>query len=339
MKFTNYLKDKFYFLILAVLNIFLIVSILFAFKAELPLVLSISILLGFTYLMLLLIDYGRKKKFYTNLLENIDALDRSYLVLETLPKPSFYEGELLHQAVYKINKSMCEFVSHKEDQLLDFKEYIEMWIHEVKIPLASLILTLNNRKNGLDKKTKNALKRLEDYVDQVLYYVRCENAEKDYFIKGIDLAKVIKNVGIKNMDDLLENKVDFQVEKINSKVYTDSKWLEFILNQIINNSIKYKKMGSDAYIKISTSETDNATTLIIYDNGIGIPASDIKQVFDKTFTGTNGRDRNTSTGLGLFIAKNLCNKLGHKIEIESMEGEYTKVSITFAKNKYYDVLK
>ena len=142
---------------------------------------------------------------------------------------------------------------------------------------------------------------------------------------------------MRNMDDLLMEKIDFKVENIHKKVYTDSKWLEFILNQIINNSIKYKKKDN-SYIKIYLEEKEDVVTLIIEDNGIGIPKSDIKQVFDKTFTGNNGRNNRTSTGMGLYIAKNLCNKLGHKIEIESIENKYTKVLISFFKNDYYNVL-
>ena len=234
---------------------------------------------------------------------------------------------------------MNENVRTIEEYLQDFKEYIEMWIHEVKIPLATLILISNNHKEQFDKKTKLQLKRLEDYVDQVLYYVRSENAEKDYLIKETDLSKVIKNVGLKNMDDLLENKIDYIVENVNYKILTDSKWLEFILGQIINNSIKYKRNIDDSYIKIFVQEKEEKTTLIIEDNGIGIKNSDLKQVFDKSFTGENGRNTNKSTGMGLFIAKNMCKKLGHKIDIESKYNEYTKVYITFAKNKYYDVLK
>ena len=111
-------------------------------------------------------------------------------------------------------------------------------------------------------------------MEQVLYYARSENAEKDYLIKETDLSKVIKNVGLKNMDDLLENKIDYNVKNVNVKVLTDSKWLEFILEQIINNSIKYKKDIEDSFIKISSRDEKNKTTLIIEDNGIGIKESD-----------------------------------------------------------------
>ncbi len=339
MKFNSFLKDRLYSIVTALFCYFIILLVLLAYKSDKAIVIAITIILLVTYILLFLTDFFRKQKFYTDLLTNIDNLDKAYLVLETLNRPEFYEGELLCQALYEIDKSMNENVRIEKEQLLDNKEYIEMWIHEVKRPLASLVLTLNNQKNILDRKTKNILKRLEDYVDQVLYYVRSENAEKDYFIKEVDLSKVIKNVGIKNMDDLLDNKVEFIVDKTNYKVFTDSKWLEFILNQIINNSIKYKRNIDNSYIKIYVKDNLDTTVLIIEDNGIGIKSSDIRQVFDKTFTGTNGREKTTSTGMGLYIAKNLCKKLGHKIEIESKENEYTIVFITFAKNKFYDVLK
>ena len=122
------------------------------------------------------------------------------------------------------------------------------------------------------------------------------------------------------------------------KVLTDSKWLEFILGQIVNNSIKYRK-DKGSYIKIEVLDTKDKTVLMVEDNGIGIKVSDLKQVFDKSFTGENGRCISSSTGMGLFIAKKMCERLGHKIYIQSVYGEYTKVFIEFIKNKYYDVLK
>ena len=339
MSFTKYFKDKLYATLLSLITLGILLLIFFAFKIDKVVIIVSIIILIILFISLFLIDYFRKRKFYTDLLSNIDSLDKSYLVLETLIKPEFYDGELLYQALYEINKSMIENINKIEKQMIDFKDYIEMWIHEIKIPLSTLILINTNHKNSFDKKVQTQLKRLDDYVDQVLYYARCENAEKDYLIKEIDLLKVIKNVGLKNMDDLLENKVDYNVNSVESKVLTDSKWLEFILDQIVNNSIKYKKDIPNSYINISIKDDKDKTILIIEDNGIGIKESDLKQVFDKTFTGENGRSKRKSTGMGLFIAKNMCEKLGHKIEVESRENEYTKVFITFAKNKYYDVLK
>ena len=339
MKIGAYLKDNLYKLLVFIVCYAFNLLIFFAFKVEKQVILSSSFLYIICLILILFIPYFRKKKFYDSLLANIESLDKSYLVLETLSKPEFYEGELLYQALYDINKSMNENVRLIEEHLQDFKEYIEMWIHEVKIPLSTLVLISNNHKEQFDKKTKLQLKRLEDYVDQVLYYARSENAEKDYLIKEVDLSKVIKNVGLKNMDEILENKIDYIVENVHYQILTDSKWLEFILGQIVNNSIKYKRNIDNSYIKIFVQDEKEKTTLVIEDNGIGIKESDLKQVFDKSFTGENGRNGRSSTGMGLFIANNMCKKLGHKIDIESIYKEYTRVYITFAKNKYYDVLK
>ncbi len=339
MKLGLYFKDNFYKVLIFIISYIINLLVFLAFKVNKSVIISSSFIYIICFSLIFFISYFRKKKFYTDLLLNIESLDKAYLVLETLTKPEFYEGELVFKALYEINKSMSENVNRIESSLLDFKEYIEMWVHEIKIPLATLILFSNNHKDKFDKKTKLQLKRLEDYVDQVLYYTRCENAPKDYLIKTTNLAKIIKNVGLKNMDYLLENKIDYIVENVNISVLTDSKWLEFILGQIVNNSIKYKRNIKNSYIKIKAIEETCQIILIIEDNGIGIKQSDLKQVFDKSFTGENGRNGSKSTGMGLYIAKNMCNKLGHKIDIKSEENKYTKVFITFAKDKYYEVLK
>lgn len=338
MKFKYYLKDKLYAVILSLLSTSIIYLIFKAYRIKIGIIFSGIIIFLICNIMVMLIDYFRKRKFYNEFLTNIEVLDKSYLVLETLEHPEFYEGKLLYQALYEINKSYLENVNKINNSRKAFKEYVEMWIHEVKIPLATLTLIINNHQNEVNPKIKSQIKRLEDYVDQVLYYVRSENAEKDYLIKKIDLGSIIKNIGIKNMDDLLENHIEFVVEKINIAVLSDAKWLEFILGQIINNAIKYKRNIKNSYIKISAKEDKTKVVLMIEDNGIGIKTCDIKQVFDKSFTGENGRIRSKSTGMGLYIARVLCEKLGHKIALESTLHKYTRVYITFLKNDFYDTL-
>lgn len=339
MKFRDYIKDKLYYIFITFIILVIAFLLFRAFRIDNEIIISVLIIFLVGNSLIFLIDYFRKRKFYSELLSNINKLDKAYLVLEMLDEPEFLEGKLLYQALYDINKSMCENVNMIDNSIKDFKEYVEMWIHEVKIPLASLVLTINNHKNDINPKIKSQLKRLEDYVDQVLFYVRSENAEKDYLIKEVNLGNIIKNIGIKNMDDLLENNIEFIVDKVNVSVMSDSKWLEFVLGQIINNSIKYKRNIKNSYIKINTLEKDNKVTLTIEDNGIGIKKSDLNQVFSKSFTGENGRIRSKSTGMGLYIAKNMCERLGHKISIESEVGSYTRVSITFSKDRFYDPVR
>ena len=339
MNFRSYLKDKLWYIYLFIFSYAFIIFLFLAFKLKQELIISVSVIIFIFFILSILIDFFKKKSFYNELLVNIKNLDKAYLVLETLEKPNFYEGKLLYEALYEINKSMSENVKNLKLQVDDFKEYVEMWIHEVKIPISSLVLMQHNHKNEFSKEQISQIKRIENYVEQILYYVRQETAEKDYLINEVSLKKIINKVLLKNKDDILENNINLIVDTSAFNVSTDSKWLEFIINQIINNSIKYKKDIKDSYIKISMMNYKDKLDLIIEDNGIGISDSDIPLVFKKSFTGQNGRIKSKSTGMGLFIAKSLCDKLGHKIKIESKENEYTRVIITFCKNLYFDVVK
>ena len=312
---------------------------LVSFKTDRQAVIGVSITAIVGFVLYIIYDFNRRKKFYNKLLNNLDLLDKKYFITEMIDKPDFYEGEIFYDALYEIDKSMAEKIKEYSLSIQDFKEYIEMWIHEVKLPLASLNLIVHNHKELSDKKITEQLKRLDDDIEQVLYYVRSKKEEKDYLIKETDLSKVISNVAMKNKDILLENKIDFIVEVDNQRVLTDSKWLEFIVNQIVSNSIKYIRNNVEHLIKITIEENNKNVILKIYDNGIGISKSDIPKIFDKTFTGNNGRKIETSTGMGLYIVKQLCKKLGHKITIDSKENEYTEVSILFNKDDFLNIAK
>ena len=335
MSFKKYLLDKTVQITVSIVGFIIAILMLNAFKVENDLKIALTILFFLVATFNIIFDYFRKYKFYKKILNTLVKLDKKYLILEILNKPNFYDGEIFYQILYDINKSMIENVKEYNLSITDFKEYVEMWIHEVKIPIASLTLISHNHQNEIDKKYIEQIRKLDNYIDQILYFVRSENVEKDYIIKEKKLQEIIKNVALKNKDDLLENAVRLDVDVHNEKVLTDSKWLEFILNQIINNSIKYKRKNTESYIKIKANEDKDRLYLTICDNGIGIPKSDIKRVFDKSFTGENGRTMTKSTGMGLYIAKKLCDKLGHKITVESEINEYTKITIIFTKNNFY----
>ena len=337
MKLIKYLLDKIPQIIISIMGFTITIFMLNAFKVESTLKIAITIIFFIVCIFNIGIDYFRKYKFYQSLSNTLDVLDKKYLILEMINKPNFYEGEIFYQTLYDINKSMIENVKEYNLSIIDFKEYVEMWIHEVKIPISSLTLLIHNNQEKIDKRYVEPIRKLDNYIDQILYYVRSENAEKDYIIKEKSLQEIIKNVALKNKDDLLASKVKLDVNVNNIKVLTDAKWLEFILNQIINNSIKYKRNNVESYIKIIAKEDKEKTYLSIYDNGIGIPKKDIPRVFEKSFTGENGRITAKSTGMGLYIVKKLCDKLGHKINIESKKKEYTKITIIFYKNDFYKI--
>ncbi len=337
MKFSKYLTDKYIEILLVIFGYIIVLMMLFAFKVSSEVIIGITIVFVIISFGVIITGYFKRRGFYNNLLNNVEKLDKKYLVLEMLNEPSFYDGKILYQVLYEINKSMNENVKQYEISLTDFKEYIELWIHEIKLPIASLTLMNHNQKNKIDKRYVEQIKRIDDYVDQILYFVRSENAEKDYLIKETSLKKIINNIAMKNKDDLLANNISFIVDIKDEMVLTDSKWLEFIINQIISNSIKYIRNDVDRIIKLKVEKLPKQIDLHIYDNGIGIPKKDIKRVFEKTFTGENGRNRTKSTGMGLYIVKKLCKKLGHKIMLRSVQNEYTEVIISFSENDFYKI--
>lgn len=331
MKISRYLKDKLNSILVFILFYIIILVLLIIFKTKRELNIFILFLLLIMGIILLLLDFFRKRNFYNKLIENISDLDQKYLILEFMNEPDFYEGKILYELLYEINKSYIEKMNEYKKNVNSFKEYVEMWIHEVKLPISTMVLLNHNHK--LDKRMNNQLNKIDNYIDQILYYVRSENAEKDYIIKETSIKKIINNVLLKNKDDIIENNIELEVEIKDEKILTDGKWMEFILNQIINNSIKYRQ--SNPIIKIKYKNN----LLEIYDNGIGIKESDKKRVFDKMFTGENGKENIKSTGMGLYIVKEMCSKLGHEIMIESEENKYTCVKITFKQNDYYNVTK
>ena len=338
MKYRDYLKDNLVGIIIYLSTIILIVLILNAFK--MPIFVSIICFCIFIIcgISIITISYIKKNSFYKNYLSNLEKLSKKYLILETIPEPNTYEEKILVNSLYDINKSMIENINEYQRSTIEFKEFVELWIHEVKIPISSMVLKCHNNKEKYDKAFLSLIRRLDNQIDEVLYYVRSENTEKDFAIAEVSLKEVIRNVGLKNKDDLLESNIDFITDLKDLKINTDKKWLEFIINQIINNSIKYKK-DKDSYIKISAFEQSEKKVLEIYDNGIGIPSKDLKRVFEKSFTGSNGREKVKSTGMGLYIVKKLCDKLGHNIKIESKEKEYTKVIIEFGKYEHYKIVR
>lgn len=327
--FKTYLRDKAYFIIALIVTAVLSTLILMVFKVSLEVIVALLVMWLVMASICLGLGYWRKRGFYRVLLSTVERLDQAYLVLETLEEPKFYDGEILYQVLYDVNKSMQENVTRFRVQTQEFQEYVEMWIHEVKTPLATLALISH------DPKINEQIKRLDDYVEQILYFARAENAERDYLIKPVKLANLVGNVASRNREILQAKQIDFVAENLDCSAQTDSKWMEFILNQILNNSIKYQS----SKIVIAAKTAKRGISLSIRDNGLGIKEKDLPRVFEKSFTGDNGRLGKKSTGMGLYIAKTLCNKLGHQIEINSEVGKFTEVTIGFADPQYYKVVE
>ena len=279
MKFLKYVQDNLIGIFIYLVTAILITLMLAAFKTPSVALIITFILFILSGMLLLIISYLRKNKFYKLFMNNLEKLDKKFLILETLPEPTTYEEKIMVNSLYEINKSMIENIKISQKNINDFKEFVEVWIHEVKIPISSLVLKCHNNKEKYDKSFLSQIRRLDNNIDEILYYVRSEDTEKDFIITEIDLKEVVRNISLKNKDDLLENNIEFEVDLKAINVNSDKKWLEFIINQIINNSIKYKK-ESESIIKIESIENKDKVILEIYDNGIGIPEKDLNSLLE-----------------------------------------------------------
>lgn len=290
------------------------------------------------YFLGVFIEFLRKKQFYRYLFTALDGLEEKYLVTELMRRPNYMEEKLLKNVLDETNKSMLENVNKYKYIMEDYKEYVELWIHEIKLPIATSKLVVTNNKSAVTKSIDEELDKLEGYVEQALFYARSNTVDKDYFIKKCNLEKIVNECIKKNKNIIIQEMVTLELKDLDVFVYTDNKWVVFILTQVINNCIKYMKQGENKKIQIFARQNAENVVLYIVDNGIGIEEAEIVRVFEKGFTGTNGRIQNKkSTGIGLYLCKKLCIKLGIEINLRSKKDNGTEVRLIFPKSSYIDI--
>lgn len=275
--------------------------------------------------------YRKKRNASQHIIDLVDGLEETYYIADVLPKPKEFQNKAYCYALKKACKSMNDEIGKITEEKQDYQEYVESFVHEIKIPIGALSLTFDNTKNYTLKKETDKIFQL---VEQMLYYARSENTEKDYFVKQLQLDEVIHNVILKFRHSLMERKAIINIHDIENVIYTDEKWLTFILSQIVQNAIKYFDKQEN---KLTIYSQDNGTNilLVIEDNGCGIKASDLSRVFEKGFTGSN-RNKANATAMGLYLSKKLCDRLGLKLDIASTEKEYTRLTITFPKGTVHN---
>jgi signal transduction histidine kinase len=272
-------------------------------------------------------DYYKKRTFYKAVQSRLEGLDQKFLLSEMVEHPEFFEGDFLCDVLQDCNKSMNDQVAEYRHAMQDYREYIETWVHEIKTPIASAALLYENNKNEVTQSMRDELLKIDGFVEQALYYSRSNTVEKDYAIKKCNLQTLVNSAVKKHARTLIQNKIAIETQDLDCTVFTDVKWTDFILGQIISNSIKYK--NANAKLTFSAEKSSNGIILYITDNGIGIPPQDVEKVFEKGFTGENGRKYTKSTGIGLYLCKKLCQKLGLGIALLSTQNVGTTVKITF----------
>ena len=327
MRFKDYLKDKLPLIFLYVLIVILILTILLVFNVYYTGILMILFLLIILGLALFFFRFYQKKKFYDELYNILEKLDNKTLIHETLGDVSFLEGRILLDVLRQTDKYKLDEINNYKFSQKDFQEFMELWVHEIKTPLSAINLITENNKNEVTESIYEEALKIDGFIEMILFYARSEMPEKDYFVKSYRLSDIINKVIIRNKNSFIQKNIRLNMHDLSVFVQTDSKWLEFIINQIISNSIKYIKDNPE--IEIYSLKNSESVSLIIKDNGVGISSKDLPRVFDKGFTGSNGRSKYNSTGMGLYLVKKLCLSLGNNVLIKSEEGKGTVLEIVF----------
>lgn len=245
---------------------------------------------------------------------------------EYLPKENGLLGQDYQILLQELQEEKKEQMVAYENEKNELEDYFTLWVHQMKLPISGMKLLLQTEEELDVKLLKSELFRIQQYTDMVLAYVRMNSISTDYVLKESDLDDMIRQVLRKFSGEFIRKKLQLDFQETKKRVLTDEKWFVFVIEQVISNALKYTKKGG---IKIYLKDED---TLVIEDTGIGIEASDCYRVFEKGYTGINGRYDKKASGIGLYLCKTIMTNLSHKIWIESEQNYGTKVMLSFPHN-------
>ena len=318
--FISYIKSHRHILIttLCCTGIASIVFYLYSVPME---ALTYALVLCFLFLLIwFIVSFFKYKRRHESLL---NVLDRAGLELE----PFFPAGDIIEKdyqdIITRLHEGQMELIAAHDNSQTEMIDYYTLWAHQIKTPIAAMNLLLNAEDSRENTALLGELFKIEQYVDMVLSYLRLDSNSTDYVIAPCSLVKVIRGCIRKYARIFIMKRIRLVFnEEEDFFVLSDEKWLSFVIEQLLSNALKYTKEGS---ITISIDRTQSA--LILEDTGIGIRPEDLPRIFDKGFTGYNGRSGQKSTGLGLYLCKRILTKLSHTIEITAVPGRGTRVRV------------
>ena len=275
-------------------------------------------------IMIMVFDFLRVKREHEALTSIRGMTD---VIAESLPKIDGIKDEDYQQILRLISEEHNDYRTQTNSKYADMIDYYTVWAHQIKTPIASMRLHLQNEDSTLSRTLTSDLHRIEQYVEMVLTFLRLNSESTDYVIKEYDLDKIIKGAVRKFSADFIGRKLSLVYEPVNTTVITDEKWLSFVIEQVLSNALKYTSAGS------ITITFENEKTLRIRDTGIGIAPEDLPRIFENGYTGYNGRTDKKASGIGLYLCKRICSNLGHTITARSIVDVGTIIDIDLAQRK------
>lgn len=272
-------------------------------------------------------DYLKCRAHLRELEAIMDGLDQKYLFSECAPKPQGVYERSLFALMRRSCRDMIGAVSDARAAQREYREYVEGWVHEIKAPITAARLICRNAAPELRRKLSRELAQIENHVERALFYARAESPEHDFLIRRTALSEITAQAIERHRSLLIQNGVRIETEGLEHSVYTDGKWVCFLLGQLLQNAVRYRSEAPA--ITLSARTLGRQVQLTVRDNGIGIPPHELPRVFERGFTGSNGRLRGGSTGMGLYLCRRLAGFLEIDLRVLSEEGRGTSVVLTF----------
>ncbi|MCM1127084.1 MAG: sensor histidine kinase [Lachnospiraceae bacterium] len=329
MKLADYLIDRIFSIIIFMTAVAFSTGLLWLIGLQGEFIIYIELIFALSFVTVFAWDYMRKKKYYRELIAMFDRLDDKTLFAELMEKPRFLDGKILFQILRLSDKHMNDKLAEAYVANQEYREYVEMWVHEIKTPITSAHLMIENDKNMSTIRIDDELNKIDHYVEQALFYARSTSLEKDFKIEQTTMNELVQEALKSYSRQIIKAGGKPVFENLDIPVFADRKWCVFIIGQILANSVKYAK--GNLVISFAGTSFAHACCLSISDNGIGIAKADIPRIFEKGFTGENGRKYQKSTGIGLYLSRKLCDKMNMEISAESSLQNGTTIKILFPK--------
>lgn len=306
------------------LGIFLLFSLIFLgvfllYGIPIEAVLYPAILCGLLGLIFLALDMHRAWRTYRQL-EILKTLPAP--LMEPFPEPDTMEAAEYQEIIRTLREGQKQLESGMALRYEEMVEYYTIWAHQIKTPIASMRLTLQNEDSELSRRLSEDLLRIEQYVEMVLCYLRLDSSSTDYVFQEYDLDGIVKQAVRKFAGQFIRRKIRLDYQPLHTRVVTDEKWLLFVVEQVLSNALKYTPAAGTV-----TIDLEEPKTLCIRDTGMGIAPEDLPRVFEKGYTGYNGRNDKKASGIGLYLCRRICKNLNHVISVDSSLDSGTVVRI------------
>ena len=327
MKFSDYITDRIVSFVCFVISEGLVFGLLWLVEVPMVFIIFTGIIFLLFFLFSLIWDYHRRSGYYKRLLQLLDQLDEKTLLMEIAERPGFLDAKIVSYILKQNNKYQNDKIAEMQKQNRDYRDFLDTWVHEIKTPITSARLIIENEKNPTTLKIEDELRKIDNFVELVLYYARSSDVEKDFKVENTTLKALVSTALKTYSKPIIQAGGRIHMEGMDIPVCADSKSCSFIIGQVISNAIKYRQ--EEFRLEFRSQVQKNRIALLIHDNGIGISRADLSRVFDKGFTGENGRRFPKSTGIGLYLCKKLCDRMNIAISISSEKGQGTTIALYF----------